>query len=123
MSYIEGLIGELEEGVSGKAGIYKSVQNDLTKEQILQVEDELKEMKALLKQAKEEFKLEDKKMGLSKIMAVNCSFIWATIEDLWSSKIEKSSGKIHSKEKKDKLDAILKQLYEHNTRIQKVIKK
>jgi len=113
----------LEEGISGKADIYLSVQNDLTRKQKVQVEDELKKMKSLLKQAKEEFRLEHKKIELSNIIDVNCSFIWATIEDLWSNKLEKSSGKISSEEKKERLDAILKQLSEHNTRIQRLIEK
>ena len=113
----------MEEGISGKADIYLSVQNDLTRKQKVQVEDELKKMKSLLKQAKEEFRLEHKKMKLSNIIDVNCSFIWATIEDLWSNKLEKSSGKISSEEKKERLDAILKQLSEHNTRIQRLIEK
>jgi len=123
MAYIEGLLKEIKESISSKEDIYTSVQNDLTREQTLQVEDELKKMKSLLKQAKEGFRLEHNKIELSKIIAVNCSFIWGTIEDLWSNKMEKSSGKIRSNEKKEKLDTILKQLSEHNTRIQKLIGK
>jgi len=123
MSFIEELLGEIKESISGKAGIYKSAHNDLSKEQILLVEDELKQMKSLLKQAKEELDLKQNKIELSKFIAVNCSFIWETIEDSWSDKLEKSYGKIRSKEKKERLDAILRQLFEHNTRIQNLIRK
>ena len=123
MSFIEELLGEIKESISGKAGIYNSAHNDLSQEQILLVEDELKQMKSLLKQAKEELDLKQNKIELSKFIAVNCSFIWETIEDSWSDKLEKSYGKIRSKEKKERLDAILRQLFEHNTRIQNLIRK
>jgi len=123
MSFIEELLKGIAESISDKAGVYKSVRNDLSQEQILLVEDELKQMKNLLKQAKEELDLKQNKIELSKFIAVNCSFIWETIEDSWSDKLEKSYGKIRSKEKKERLDAILRQLFEHNTRIQNLIRK
>ena len=122
MSFIEDLLQGIDEIISGKAGIYHSTHTDLTQEQILLVEDELKQMKSLLKRAKEELNLRQNKIELSKVIAVNCSFIWETIEDSWSDKLEKSYGKIRSKEKKERIDAILRQLSEHNTRIQNLIR-
>lgn len=123
MSFIEDLLQGIDEIISGKAGIYKSTHTDLTQEQILLVEDELKQMKSLLKRAKEELNLKQNKIELSKFIAINCSFIWETIEDSGSDKLEKSYGKIRSKEKKERLDAILRQLSEHNTRIQNLIRR
>jgi gas vesicle protein len=123
MSFIEELLKSMEEGMSGKGEIYKSVRNDLNQEQLTRIKDEIKQIKNLLKQTKEEFNLERTEFTLSRIIQADCSFIWETIEDLWSHKIEKSSGKISSKEKKDKLDAIIRQIYERNSRIQNLIEK
>ena len=121
MGSIETLLRNIDESISGKADVYKSIHNDLTPEQIVKIKDELKEIKSLLKQAKEEFNLEPHKHYLSHIISTNSDFIWSIISDLWSYKMEKSYGKISSKEKKDKLDNILKKLLEHNAQIQKLI--
>ena len=123
MSFIEELLKSMEEGMSGKGEIYKSVRNDLTQEQLVKVKNEIKQIKRLLKQIKEEFGLKHSEYTLSRIIQADCSFIWETIEDLWSHKLEKSSGKISSKKKKERLDNILKQIHESNDRIQRVIGK
>jgi len=123
MSYIEGLLKDIEDGMSGKSDIYKSVRNDLTQGQLAKVREEIRQIKSLLKQAKEEFNLEHNEFALSRIISSDCSFIWETVEDMWSHKMEKSSGKISSKEEKEKLDALLKQIYERNDRIQRIIGK
>ena len=123
MSYIEGLLKDMESGMSGKREIYKSVRNDLTQEQLAEVRDEIRQIRSLLKRAKEEFNLEHNEFALSRIISSDCSFIWETIEDLWSHKMEKSSGKISSKEEKEKLDALLKQIHERNDMIQRIIGK
>ena len=123
MGYIEGLIKDVEDGVSGKSEIYRSIKNDLTQEQLRKVKEELKQIKRLLKKAKKEFNLERDEFALSHIINVNCGFIWETIEDLWSHKLEKSSGKINSQQKKEKLDAVLKELYEHTTQLENIVEK
>ena len=123
MAYIEYLLKDIEESISGKKDIYKFIHNDLTQEQLIKVKDNLKKIKSLLKQAKEEFNLDHNKFALSHVINVDCNFIWETIEDLWSDKLEKSSGKISSKEKKEKLDAILKQLFEYNNQVKNLIRK
>jgi len=123
MSYIEGLIKEIEEDVSGKSEIYKSIKNDLTQDQIRKVKDELKQIKIQLEKAKKDFNLDDTSFALSHIINVNCSFIWETIDNLWPDKLEKSSGKINSRQKREKLDAILKQLFVHTTQLISLVKK
>ena len=122
MAYIEGLIKEIEEDISGKSEIYKSIRNDLTQEQLKEVKEELKQIKTQLEKAKKEFNLDNTSFALSHIINVNCSFIWESIDDLWSHKLEKSSGKINSQQKKEKLDAILKKLYEHTTQLKIIVK-
>jgi len=123
MGYIEGLLKDMESGMSGKREIYKSVRKDLTREQTAKIKDEIRQIRGLLRHAKQEFNLEHSEFALSQIINSDCSFIWETVEDLWSHKMEKSSGKISSKEEKDKLDAILRQIYERNSRIQNLIEK
>jgi len=123
MRYIEELITDVEEGISGKSKIYKSIKPDLTNEQLKKVKDELKQIKKLLKKTKKEFNLEHNEFALSRIIDVDCNYIWETIDDLWSHKMEKSSGKINSQQKKEKLDAILKDLYEHTTQLKSIVEK
>jgi len=122
MSYIEGLIKEIKEDISGKSEIYKSIKNDLTQEQLKEVKEELRQIKIQLEKAKKDFDLDNATFALSHIINVNCSFIWETIDDLWPRKLEKSSGPISSQQKKEKLDAILKQLYEHTNQLKIIIK-
>jgi len=123
MSHIEGLLKDMEDCMYGKRQIYSSILNDLTKEELAKVKDEIRQIKSLLKQTKKEFDLKHDELTLSQMIRADCSSIWETIEDLWSHKVEKSYGKISSKEKKEKLDAILKQIHEHNERIQRIIGK
>jgi len=123
MGYIEGLLKDMEDGMSGKREIYKSVRNDLSREQLAKVRDEIREIRSLLRQAKQEFNLKHSEFVLSQIINSDCSFIWESIEDLWSHKMEKSSGNISSKEKKERLDELLKQIYDHNKKIQGIIGK
>ena len=123
MAYIEELIKGIEDDISGKSQIYKSIKNDLTQEQIIKVNEKLKQIKISIKKAKREFDLEPDEFALSHIINVNCSFIWTTIEDLWSHKLEKSSGKINSQQKKENLDDILKQLYKHTIQLKNIVEK
>jgi|SRR3989338_1628692 len=123
MSYIEELLKDMEESVSGKRKIYKSVYNDLSKEQLIHIKKKLRNIKNLLAHAKKDFNLEHNRFTLSHIINVDCNYIWETIEELWSYKLEKSSGKINSKEKKEKLDAILKELLNYSTQIKNLVGK
>lgn len=123
MAYIEELLEEINDSISGEKELYKTIHNDLTTEQLVLVKGELKKIKILLKKAKKEFNLEHTEFALSHIINVNCSFIWETIHDLWPHNLEKSSGKIKSQQKKEKLDAVLKQLYEHTTQLKNIVEK
>ena len=123
MAYIEELIKETEENISGKSEICNSVRNDLTQEQVRKIKEEIKEIKSLLKKAKKEFNLDHTEFALSHIIDVKCIFIWKTIDDLWSHKLEKSSGKINSQQKKEKLDAVLEELYKHTTQLKNIVEK
>ena len=100
MSYIEKLLNEIESSLNSKENkIYKGVEIDLSKKQIFLIKKQLKKLNKNLAKAKETFNLEYDSIKLSKLIDVNTSYIWETIEDTWSSKIEKMSGKINSEEK------------------------
>jgi len=95
----------------------------LSKEQLIHIKKKLRKIKNLLAHAKKDFNLEHNRFTLSHIINVDCNYIWETIEELWSYKLEKSSGKINSKEKKEKLDAILKELLNYSTQIKNLVGK
>jgi len=123
MAYIEGLLIDIEDGISGKKQIYKKIRNDMTEEQIISVKTEIKKIRALLNKTKKEFNLEHNEFALSHIINVDSNYIWTTIEDLWSHKMEKSSGKISSTEKKEKLDKILTEIYNSTTNLKRIVEK
>ena len=123
MAYIENLLCDIEESISGKKKIYKRIRNDLTTEESVAVKDEIKKIRALLNKTKKEFGLDQKEYALSHIINVDTSYIWETIDDLWSNKIEKSSGKITSTERKEKLDLFLKQILDHTNHLKEMAEK
>ena len=123
MDFIEGLILSIEKDISGKREIYNSISNDLNEKQIASLKEELKQIKELLEKAKYDFRLEENKFPLSRLITVRCTSIWEALEDLYSKRLEKSSGKISSQEKKEKLDNTVRELYKHTSKIMSLVKK
>ncbi|KYC44934.1 MAG: hypothetical protein APG10_01280 [Candidatus Methanofastidiosum methylothiophilum] len=120
-AYIEGLLINMENDISGKKQIYTLIHNNLKDEQIQLIKHEIKKIRTLLKKAKKEFDLEPKKFSLSHTIDVNCNFLWSTIDDIWSYKLEKSSGKISSQKNKESLDEILDNLCEYTNQIKRIL--
>jgi phage-related protein len=123
MRYIESLLRDIEKSLnSDEKSIYEPVRVDLTKKEIAQVKKELKKLFADLEEAKKSFGLEVEPINASKIIEVNTGFVWKTIEDTWSHKIEKTSGKISSDEKKKQIDALLDKILKSSNRIREAVK-
>ena len=114
MAYIENMVNEIDDCLKGKDAIYKNVKIDLDEKQIAKVKESLRRMNKALKEAKQVFNLEGNMYDLSHIIEVDCSYMLETIDDLWSKKLEKSSGKIESDEKKKHLDTILSKIKEES---------
>ena len=117
LAYIEAILKDIDNGISSGESIYKNIHNDLTPEQLAKVKSEIKKMKSLLKKAKEEFNIKEDTFQLSHLIYMSSSYIWETLEDLWAHKLDKAYGKIKSEEKKEKLDALVGELLEHNHRL------
>lgn len=120
MAYIEKLLNELEEHLDGKKSVYHKVHNDLSREEAEKTRILLKELLEEVKKAKQEFRLNEDEFNLSHIMEVDSNFIWETVEDLWSKKLEKSSGKIDSIEEKERLDKILSSIYDKSVELKRI---
>jgi len=110
MAYIEELLQELEDSLDGKKSIYRNIKNDLDKSQAEKARRIIRELREEVKVAKSRFRLKEDVFDLSHIMEVDSNFIWETIDDIWSKKLEKSSGKIDPAEK-EMLDRILLSLH------------
>lgn len=122
MWYIEKLLHEIETSLEEKELTYNKIEIDLTKEQIKQVKKQLKEIYQILKKAKKDFNLEPEPLKLSRIIDTNTAFIWKTIEDSWSFKIEKKAGNISSDEKKKNIDELLKKIMNLTINIRNISK-
>ena len=113
MRYIEKLLYEIELSLKDKENkAYEVVEIDLSKKQINEIKKQLKELYSLLKKVKNDFDLNVEPIKLSRIIDTNTGFIWKTIEDSWSSEIEKKSGKISSNDKKKHFDNLLSKISE-----------
>ena len=118
MWYIEKLLHEIELSLEDKEDlVYHPVKIDLSREQINQIKKQLKELYSLLKKAKMDFNLNVEPIKLSRIIDTNTGFIWKTIEDSWSSEIEKKSGKINSEDKKKQIDELLNRILKSTNKI------
>lgn len=121
LAYIEELVINIDNDLSRKKQIYTLIHTDLNNEQIKLIKSEIKKIRTILKIAKREFNLEPKKFSLSHTIDVNCNLLWSTIDDLWSHKLEKSSGKISSQKNKESLDVILEKLCNHTNEIKRIL--
>ena len=123
MWYIERLLHEIELYLEDKENkAYKVVEIDLTKKQINEIKKQLKELYIILRKVKNDFDLNVEPIKLSRIINTNTGFIWKTIEDSWSSEMEKKSGKISSNNKKKHLDSLLSKILELTNTIREIAK-
>jgi hypothetical protein len=122
MWYIESLLHEIEVSLENKETAYQVMEIDLTKEQISQIKKQLNVLYSNLKKVKKDFGLSVEPIKLSRIIDTNTGFIWQTIEDSWSSEIEKTSGKISSIDKKKQLDESLRKIWELTNNIREIAK-
>jgi hypothetical protein len=123
MWYIEELLRGIEASLDKRENnVYKPIEIDLTKEQVNQIKKQLKEIYAILKEAKRIFGLEVESLKLSRIIDTSTGFIWKTIEDSWSSRMEKTSGKISSVDKKKQIDELLSKILQLTNKIRETAK-
>ncbi len=119
MAYIEKLLQEIELSLEDKQLAYSAIEIDLTKEQIEDVKKQLKKLRALLIEAKDDFDLVAEPVKLSRIIDTNTGFVWKTIEEAKSSEVEKRFGQISSDDKKKNIDELLTKIFEETKKIRK----
>ena len=123
MWYIEELLRGIEASLDKRENnVYHPIEIDLTKEQINQIKKQVKEIYAILEEAKRIFGLEVEPLKLSRIIDTSTGFIWKTIEDSWSSRMEKTSGKISSVDKKKQIDELLSKIMQLTNKIRETAK-
>lgn len=122
MAYIEKLVLEIESSLDGRKRIYEEIDLDLTPEQVDAVRKEVEEILEYLDEVKKSFNLEVSPLKASRVIETNASFIWETIENTYSSKIEKSSGKIDSAEEKKRMDEFLDKILSRANKIRRIIR-
>ncbi|NIA04241.1 MAG: hypothetical protein GWP09_02720 [Nitrospiraceae bacterium] len=106
--YIENLLIDTDVTLSVKnKAVFQPVKLDLSEKQVYTIKKDINKFFEVMKKAKHSFNIESTPISASRILKVNLSFIWKTIEDSWSSKIEKTTGSFKSDEEKEKLDAVL----------------
>lgn len=123
MWYIEKLLYEVELSLDeSEKNMYEPIEIDLTNEQINMIKKQLKKLYADLDKVKKFFGLEFEPIKLSRIIDTNTGFIWETIEDTWPSKMEKTSGKINSDDKKKQIDEMLTRILKLTNKIREAAK-
>ena len=126
MWYVEELLHEMESSLNSlnkNKGVYKHVEIDLTKKQILLITEQIEMLLEILEKIQKTFNLENEATNASKIIQINTLDILNTISETWSSYMEKTSGKIDSVEEKKQIDGYLNQILQHTNRIKEIRKK
>jgi len=126
MWYVEELLHEMESSLNSlnkNKGVYKHVEIDLTKKQILLITEQIEMLLEILEKIQKTFNLENEATNASKIIQINTYDILNTIDETWSSYMEKTSGKIDSVEEKKQIDGYLNQILQHTNRIKEIRKK
>ena len=121
--YIETLLREMESTFYKKEGIYKHVEIDLSKEQIQSINEQLKRLYSILEEIQKTFHLENEPINASRVVYINALDILETIEETWSSYMEKTSGKIDSIEEKKQIDEYLNRIITYTKHIKEIVKK
>ena len=126
MWYVEELLHEMESSLNSlnkNKGVYKHVEIDLTKKQILLITEQIEMLLEILEKIQKTFNLENEATNASKIIQINTYDILNTINETWSSYMEKTSGKIDSVEEKKQIDGYLNEILQHTNRIKEIRKK
>ena len=126
MWYVEELLHEMESSLNSlnkNKAVYKHVEIDLTKKQILLITEQIEMLLEILEKIQKTFNLENEATNASKIIQINTYDILNTINETWSSYMEKTSGKIDSVEEKKQIDGYLNQILQHTNRIKEIRKK
>jgi hypothetical protein len=126
MWYVEELLHEMESSLNSSnknKGVYKHVEIDLTKKQILLITEQIEMLLEILEKIQKTFNLENEATNASKIIQINILGILETISETWSSYMEKTSGKIDSVEEKKQIDGYLNEILQHTNRIKEIRKK
>jgi len=123
MWYIEKLLHEIDLSLEDKENnAYNIVEIDFNKRQINEIKKQLNELYSILRKVKNDFDLNVEPIKLSRIIDTNIGFIWQTIEDSWSSEMEKKSGKISSNDNKKHLDSLLSKILELTNNLKGIAK-
>jgi len=126
MWYVEELLHEMESSLNSlnkNKAVYKHVEIDLTKKQILLITEQIEMLLEILEKIQKTFNLENEATNASKIIQINTYDILNTIDETWSSYMEKTSGKIDSVEEKKQIDGYLNEILQHTNRIKEIRKK
>jgi uncharacterized protein with HEPN domain len=126
MWYIETLLREIEsslDSLNKKEGIYKHVEIDLSKEQILLINEQIVQLYSVLEKIQKNFTLKNEPIKASKIVKTAIYDILETICETWSSYMEKTSGKIKSVEEKKQIDGYLNEILQYTNRIKEITEK
>ena len=125
MWYIEKLLREMESSLdkNKREGIYEHVEIDLTKEIIQSINEQIVQLLKILEKIQKTFNLKNKPIKASKIIQGHIYFILQTIDDTWSSYMEKTSGKINSVEEKKQIDGYLNEILQYTNHIKEITEK
>ena len=121
MWYIEKLVREIEFSLSGSNSIYEAIEVDLSPAEIASIRKEIEAIRTTLGDAKKSFGLKVSPVRASRIIEVDAGFIWETVEDTHSSRLEKGSGKIDSPDEKKRIDEFLHRIMSRTNRIRKIV--
>ena len=125
MWYVEELVCEMESSLdkNKREGIYEHVEIDLTKELIQSINEQIVQFYKVLEKIQKHFNLKNNPIKASKIIQGGISSIRETIDETWSSYIEKTSGKINSVDEKKQIDGYLNEILRYTNRIKEITEK
>jgi len=125
MWHVEKMVHEMESSLykNKREGIYEHIEIDLTKELIQSINEQIVELYKVLEKIQKNFNLENEPIKASKMIEIGTYAIWETIQETWSSHMEKGSGKIDSVEEKKQMDGYLNEILQHTTRIKEIMQK
>ena len=124
MWYVEELVCEMESSLdkNKREGIYEHVEIDLTKELIQSINEQIVQLYKVLEKIQKNFNLKNNPIKASKIIQGGIFSIRETIDETWSSYMEKTSGKINSVDEKKQIDGYLNELLRYTNRIREIIR-
>jgi len=125
MWYVEELVCEMESSLdkNKREGIYEHVEIDLTKELIQSINEQIVQLYKVLEKIQKNFNLKNNPIKASKIIQGGIFSIRETIDETWSSYMEKTSGKINSVDEKKQIDGYLNEILQHTNRIKEITEK